>query len=264
MSARFLLRLLPAAAAAALLWSGQALADSYSAGFSAGEIVASADAGFTEATVEKFEFAANDCGNYPEAKSCSWEVELTLSSPESRCDSTTPQTQAVYSSGPQAGDGQIAPLPFSFPLEGCRGQTLALHYAFHLTYDESGGGSPWRITGAGYQMPLFTFGYHPVEEDEQLITEASPPAALPPFEPNFEPQPPAFAVAADCRTLTIGPRVFTFSFRGFGCPKATRLAGIRVLHHRAPSGYACRRRKDGGSRCWRRNNPAKYVEWRRG
>jgi hypothetical protein len=252
------------AVAAALLGApaNASAIDTYEASFNGGHLTATANEALTEATIESVSVNFGECGTAPEEASCTWEAIATLHShPESRCDPSTPDAQVVWDSGPQSGNGTVSGGPTSFPLEGCRGQTLVFRIEFHKTYEEGGGEAPLRIIGGASEWPMFSFGYPPLEEAEREIIEASPPAQLPPFEPNFAP--PAFSVAAGCRSLTIGDVRYAFAFARMGCRKASNLARARLLSGDAPSGYLCRSlRADRGGLCWRRGQPQKYLEWR--
>lgn len=253
-----------AALAAAILASpaSAAAVDTYEASFNGGHLTATANEALTEATIESVSVGFDECGTAPGEASCTWEAVATLySHPETRCDPSTPEAQVAWDSGPQSGNGTVDGGPTSFPLEGCRGQTLVFRIEFHKTYEEGGGGAPWRITGGASEWAMFSFGYHPLEEEERRIIEASPPAQLPPFEPNFAP--PALSVTADCRSLTLGNVRYAFAFARMGCRKASNLARARQLSGRAPSGYLCRDLPaDRGVLCWRKGQPQKYLEWR--
>ncbi|HET7417329.1 MAG TPA: hypothetical protein VFJ61_06875 [Solirubrobacterales bacterium] len=245
-----LLFLLPAAASAA---------DPYEASWNGGHITATANADFTAAMIESVSVSFEECGTATGETSCTWEARFSLhSDPATRCNPATPEDQVVWSSGTQSGNGTVTDSAKSFPLEGCRGQSLSMVEEFHKTYDETAG--PLRITGGSTGGHLFSFGYHPGEEEERRIVNANPPAApLPPFVPNFSPAP--FLVASDCHSLTIDRQRFVFSFARLGCGKATGLAQKRYYNGTAPSGYACRRRA-GGVLCWRSGRPEKRLEWR--
>lgn len=256
-----LLALAGALAAALLVSPANAAAiDTYEASFNGGHLTATANEALTEATIASVSVSFDECGTAPGEASCTWEAIATLHShPETRCDPNTPEAQVVWDSGPQSGNGSVSGGPTSFGLEGCRGQTLVFRIEFHKTYEE-GGGPPWRIAGGASEWAMFSFGYHPLEEDEQRITEASLPAPPPPFEPNFR---PTFAVAADCRGLTVGNIRYVFAFARMGCPKASNLARARLTSSRAPSGYRCKDlAADRGVLCWRKQRPKKFLEWR--
>lgn len=181
-------------------------------------------------------------------------VALLLLVPASAAATDT--YEASWDSGLQSGNGTVSAGPRSFPLEGCRGQSLSMHLEFHKTYDETAG--PFRITGGGETWSLLTFGYQPVEEIEQRIIDASPPAVIPP-----PPTPSILTVAADCRSLTIGNVSYAFSFRRISCRTATDLAKMRHISGKAPGGYHCRNvQVNDGVLCWRADHPEKYLEWR--
>jgi hypothetical protein len=230
-------------------------ADTYGSTWDNGHLTATANADFTEATIESVSVSFDGCGTDPKAATCAWEALATLhSSPESRCDPTTPEDQVVWESGPQPDNGTVAAGPISFPLEGCRGQTLVFEVADEMTYEA--GPISWARHGAIWTM--FTFGYHPVEEAEARIINSSPPAS-----PALPPMPTTLAVAADCRSLTIGEVSYVFAFRRIGCRKASNLAAMRKVSGSAPTGYHCRNGKaNGGVLCWRIGHPEKYLEWR--
>lgn len=253
-----------AASAAALLVApaGALATDTYEAAFNGGHLTATANEALTEATIESVSVSFGECGTQPEEASCTWEAIATLHShPETGCDPSTPEAQVVWDSGPQPGNGTVNDGPTSFPLAGCRGQTIVFRIEFHKTYEEGGGGPPWRITGGASEWAMFSFGYHPAEEAEQQIIKANPPAQLPPLQPNFTPT--TLSVAAGCRALTIGSVHYAFAFARMGCRKASNLARMRQLSGHAPSGYLCRDLPaDRGVLCWRRGQPQKYLEWR--
>jgi hypothetical protein len=250
-------RLLPALLALVLflLPAGTATAaDVYEATWSGGHLTATATADFTAATIESVSASFDGCGTETGETGCTWEAVATLHSGSEHCDPTTPEEQVVWDSGLQTGNGSVSGGPESFALEGCRGQSLSMRLEHHKTYEsgpiaESGGASIWG---------LFTFGYHPVEEAERRIIEASPPATVPP-----PPAPSLLTVAGDCRSLTADGVSYVFSFRRIGCHKATNLAKMRHVSGRAPSGYHCRNvQANGGVICWRDGHREKRLEWR--
>lgn len=252
------LALLPLAPAL-LLPTDASAADAYEASWNGGQITATANADFTEATIETVSVSFDECETATGETSCTWEARFILESDQaSRCNPTTPEEQVVWSSGNQSGNGTVTDSGKRFPLEGCRGQSLSMVEEFHKTYDETAG--PFRITGGSTGGSLFSFGYHPGEEEEQRIINANSPASPPPpFVPNFSPAP--FVLASDCRSVTIGDQRFVFSFAHLGCGKAFRLAQKRYYNGAAPTGYACHRRA-GGVLCWRQGQPQKHLEWR--
>jgi hypothetical protein len=133
-----------------------------------------------------------------------------------------------------------------------------------VTHDAPGtpqdldGGGPVAGSGGASIWGLFTFGYHPIEEAERRIIEASPPATIP-----SPPAPSLLTVGADCRSLTIGSTSYVFSFRRIGCHKATDLAKMRHLSGGAPGGYRCRNvAANGGVICWRIGHRDKRLECR--
>jgi hypothetical protein len=236
--------------------------DTYEAAWNGGNVTATANPDFTEATIESVSFSFDQCGTATGETSCSWEAALTLhSDSDSRCNPLTPEDQVVWSSGAQTGNGSVTDSSKSFPLEGCRGQSLSMRIEFHKTYDGTAG--PLVITGGASGGPLFTFGYHPVEEAEQRIIDANtaPNPGYPPFEPNFSPA-KTFGLSPNCKALTLNSTRYTFAFHRMGCHKASNLARSAYLSGHAPRGYACRRRA-GGMLCRRQGQPQKYFEWRR-
>jgi hypothetical protein len=245
-----------------LLPAGAEATDTYEASWNGGNLVATANAGFTEATIETVSVSFDQCGTAPDEASCTWEATATLhSSPERRCNPATPEDQVVWDSGEQSGNGAVNDGPQSFPLEGCRGQSLVFRIEFHKTYEETSDPPPLRITGGGSEWTLFAFGYYPVEEEEQRIINASPPAnpGNPPFAPNFVPR--TFALSPDCRTVQLDSTRYVFAFGQMGCRKAGNLAQARFRSGHAPRGYVCQNRSNAGVRCWRRHKPAKVFEW---
>lgn len=244
-----LLLLAPATAAAA---------DSYESTWNGGHLTATANVDFTEATIESVSVGFDGCGTQPAEATCAWNAKAILYSHADRCDPATPEEQVVWDSGWQSGNGTVTDGPISFALEGCRGQTLLFRIGESKSYEESSAPPPWvEIEGASL-WPLFTFGYHPVAEEEQRIINASPPASLPPFEPNFTPQ--GMRVASGCRSLTVAEARYVFAFKRMGCWKASMLAQRRYSTGAAPDGYACRQ-QPRGVRCWREGQPQKYLEW---
>lgn len=229
--------------------------DTYESSWDGGHLTATANADFSEATIESVSVSFDECGTNPKETSCAWEALATLhSSPESRCNPATPEDQVAWESGLQPGNGSVDDGPVSFPLEGCRGQTLVFEVASERTFDE--GPISWARSGSVWA--LFSFGYHPREEAEASIITNSPPAS-----PAPPPTPTTLVVVADCRSLTIGNVSYVFSFRRIGCHKAANLASMRNLSGQAPTGYHCRNGKaNGGVLCWRIGHPEKYLEWR--
>lgn len=246
-----------------LLPAGAEGADTYEASWDGGSLTATADAEFTEATIESVSVSFDQCGTAPEEANCTWEATATLhSSPERRCNPATPEDQVVWDSGEQSGNGTVSDGPQSFPLEGCKGQSLLFRIEFHKTYEEASDPPPFRVTGGGSEWTLFAFGYHPVEEEEQRIINASPTASpgYPLFEPSFTPT-KTFALDPDCRALRLNSTRYAFAFQQMGCHKAGNLARFRLLSGRAPRGYVCQNLSKGGVRCRRRHKPAEFFEW---
>jgi hypothetical protein len=245
--------LLPAPASAAA-------ADTYEASWNGGYLNATANPDFTEATIDVVSVSFTECGTQANEASCIWEAIVSLhSNPATRCNPATPEDRVVWDSGERAGNGTVADGPTSFPLEGCRGQSLVLRIESHKTYE--GTPPPWVVISSGSIQGLFTFGYHPVQEEEQRIINASPPAnpEYPAFQPNFTPA--NFAIASDCRSLELGDVRYAFVFRHMDCDKAGNLARTRFRSGRAPRGYVCQSHSGAGVRCWRRRHPTKFFEW---
>lgn len=237
-------------------------ADTYEGSWNGGYLTATANAEFTEATIESVSVSFDRCGTEEGELTCTWEGRAVLvSHPESRCDPSTPERQLVWASGKQSGNGTVSDGPTGFPLEGCRGQTLVFELEEGKTYEE-GVKPPWVVISSGTSIwGLFTFGYHPIEEEEQRIINASPPATpeYPHLSPSFTPK--RLSVAPDCRSLTIGDVRYVFAFGQMGCRKAGNLAQARFRSGGTPRGYVCQNRSSRGVRCWRRHKPAKFFEW---
>ncbi|HET7507020.1 MAG TPA: hypothetical protein VFJ53_01555 [Solirubrobacterales bacterium] len=252
------IRRLPALLALALLMlpAGKAAADDvYQAGWNGGQLTATANADFTEATIESVSASFANCGTDPKETSCTWEAIATLHSGDDRCNPSTPEDQVVWDSGQQTGNGSISDGPVSFALEGCRGQSLSMRLESMKTYEPGG---PIAKSGGASIFGLFTFGYHPFEEAERRVIEANPPATIPP-----PPAPRLVTIADDCRSLTIDDVSYVFSFRRLGCHKASNLMKMRHLSGSAPGGYHCRNvQANGGVICWRIGHPEKHLEWR--
>jgi len=249
-----LLALLPLALL--MLLAGDAAADDvYEAAWSGGHLTATANADFTEATIESVAASFDGCGTATGETSCTWEAIATLHAGDDRCNPSTPKEQVVWDSGPQTGNGGVDDGPMTFALEGCRGQSLSMRLESHKTYEPGG---PLVSSGGASIWGLFTFGYHPVEEAEQRIIDASPPAA-----PSPPPVPHLVTFASDCRSLAIDGVSYVFSFRRIGCHKASNLVKMRQVSGRAPSGYHCRDvPANGGVICWRAGHREKRLEWR--
>lgn len=246
-----------------LLPAGAEAADTYEPSWDGGYLTATANAEFTEATIETVSVSFDQCGTEEGELTCTWEARAVLvSHPESRCDPSTPEQQVVWASGEQSGNGTVSDGPTSFPLEGCRGQTLVFELEEKKTYEE-GVKPPWVVISSGTSIwGLFTFGYHPVAEEEQRIINASPPAnpEYPPLQPSFIPR--TFALGPDCRTVQLDSTRYVFAFGQMGCHRAGNLAQARFRSGRAPRGYVCQNHSKAGVRCWRRHKPAKFFEWR--
>ena len=257
-----IMRLLLGIAAMVLLLapSAASAADTHEASYEGGEVLITVDDHFTEATIQKLVHTFNGCGTRPDESSCTWEVEAELrSDPATQCAPATPESQIVFSSGPQTGNGTYTATPQSFPLEGCRGQVLVFWERVEKTYEPPPDGPPpWVVIGGGSVSFLtFKLGFHPLQEAEEAARRANS-FAVPPGPPI----PPALSISANCKALTIGSTRYAFSFQRMGCHKASNLARMRHISGAAPSGYACSRRS-GGTRCWRQGQPSKYVQWTR-
>jgi hypothetical protein len=230
-------------------------ADTYEAAWNGGHLTATANADFTDATIESVSVSFDECGTSTGETGCTWEAKVTLHSGNNPCDPSTPKEEVVWDSGLQSGNGSVSDGSKTFALEGCRGQSLSMRLEHDKTY---GSGGPIVGSGGASIWGLFTFGYHPLQEEEQRIIDASPPAILSP-----PPTPSLLTVAEDCRSLTIGGTSYVFSFRRIGCRKATNLAKMRHVSGRAPSGYRCRNvAANGGVICWRTGHRDKRLEWR--
>jgi hypothetical protein len=213
---------------------------------------------FTNGSFQNLAYTYDGCGTQPAEATCTWKVEVTLSSdPASRCSPATPETQLVWSSGTRSGNGSMDSGPVSFALEGCRGQVLSAFVTTAKTFDPDEQEGPWIVIGNGGSYSLFAIGIgaESVKEAENKIIAASPPA-----QPTAPEPPPRLMVSADCRSLMIGSTRFAFVFRRIGCHKATNIARIAQWGSR-PSGYRCVDRRGGGKRCSRQGNPKKYLEW---
>jgi hypothetical protein len=251
--------LLPALVA--LVPASAAAADVYEASWNGGHLTATANAAFTEATVDSVSVSFDECGTAPEEATCTWEAKAILYAGAEHCDPSTPEAQIAWDSGPQSGNGTVEDGAKSFPLEGCPGQSLTFRLEFHKTYEEGGSPPLWRVTGGASFWGLFTFGYHPAEEDRQIPTEFSQPDPVyPPFERHFTPT-KTFEIDANCNSLSLDSIRYAFAFHRMGCHKASNLARSTFLTGRTPSGYVCQRKSS--VLCWRQGQPQRYFEWRR-
>lgn len=249
-----LLLLVPASATAA---------DTYEASWNGGHLIATANADFTEATIESVEVNFDECGTAPGEATCTWKATATLHSyPQNRCNPSTPENQIAWDSGEQSGNGIVTDGSKSFPLEGCRGQSLIFRIEFHKTYEETLESPPWRTIGGASIWMMFTFGYHPAEEADRAVpTEYNPPEyEYPHLQPNFTPA-KTFALSSDCKALTLNSTRYVFVFGQMGCHKAGTLARARFFSGGAPRGYVCQNGASGAVRCRRRHKPAKFFEW---
>jgi hypothetical protein len=247
-----------AALAGCLAAPGAAVATPTGATFPGGSLTGLVvNEGFTQGSFQNLAFSYDGCGTQPAEATCTWKVEVTLSSdPAGRCNPATPETQQVWSSGTRSGNGSVESGPVSFALEGCRGQVLAGFVTTAKTFDVDEQDGPWIVVGSGGGYSLFAIGIgaESVREAEERIIAASPPA-----QPASAEIPPRLMVSADCRSLMIGSTRYAFVFRRMGCRKATNIARIAHWGSR-PSGYRCVDRQ-GGKRCSRQGNPKKYLEW---
>ncbi|MDQ2629665.1 MAG: hypothetical protein M3Y75_01630 [Actinomycetota bacterium] len=253
---RAILRLFLGAAMAALLLTPTPASaeETYEASYDRGEVLIAVDDQFTTATIQKLVHTFDGCDTEPDESNCTWEVKGVLSSdPATRCNPSTPESQVVFSSGPQTGNGTYSAPPQSFPLEGCRGQVIVFWERVEKTFEPPPSGI--FIGGGSSSFLSFQFGFDPVKEAEEAILHANTAPTLQP-----PPVPPALSISANCRALTIGSTRYVFAFRQMGCRKAGNLARMRHLSGTAPSGYACSRRS-GGIRCWRQGKPSRYVQW---
>ena len=248
-----------AALAACLVTPATAAATPTGAEFPGGSLTGLVvNEGYTQGSFQNLAFRFDDCGTKPAEATCTWEVQVTLSSdPATRCNPGSPEKQLVWSSGTRSGNGSVESGPVSFPLEGCRGQVLSGFVTTAKTFDAEEGGGPWIVVGSGGSYSLFAIGIgaESVKEAEERIIAASPPARPTPPE-----MPPRLTVSTDCRSLTIGGTRYAFVLRRIGCRKAANIARIAYWGSR-PSGSRCADKQGGGKRCSRQGNPKKYLEW---
>lgn len=245
-----------------LLPTGAVAADTYETSWDGGSLIATANSEFTEATIEIVSVSFDECGTAPEEAGCTWEATATLHSfPERRCNPATPEDQIAWDSGEQSGNGTVSDGPQSFPLEGCRGQSLVFRIEFHKTYEETPDPPPLRVIGGASEWTMFAFGYHPGEEGDKAIpTEYTSSYVMPSLGPNFVPT-KTFALSPDCGVLRLNSTRYAFAFQQMGCHKAGNLARLRFFSGRAPHGYVCQNLPMEGVRCRRRHEPAKFFEW---
>ncbi len=234
--------------------------DTADATFNGGSLTGlTVDAAFTQGSFQNLSYHYGDCGTEPAEETCTWELRVSLGSdPARRCAPSTPESQLLWDSGEESGNGLIESGPLDFPLEGCRGQILSVHYEASKTFNPEEEEGPWKTLSSGSSGLLLSImiGAESFEETEQRIRAANPPAyPIPPTEV------PTLAVSANCRSLKIGSTRYAFAFRRMGCRKATNLATMAHLSGAAPNGYACKAGQGEGKRCWRRGHPEKYVEW---
>ena len=237
-----------------------AVANVTDATFSGGSLTGLAvDAGFTQGSFQNLSYRYEDCGTEPAEETCTWELRVSLySDPARRCVASTPESQLLWDSGKESGNGSVDLGPLSFALEGCRGQILSVYYEAMKTFNPEEEEGPWKTLSSGSSAPLLSIaiGAESFEEAEQRVRAANPAAHLDP--PMVA---PTLAVSANCRSLKIDSTRYAFVFRSIGCRKATNLATMAHLSGAAPSGYACKAKQGEGKRCWRRGHPEKYLEW---
>ena len=204
------------------------------------------DAGFTQASLQNLHLEFGECGS-PHELTCTWEVHAKLlTATDKDCDPNAGDA-AVWSTGPQSGNGSFDSGPLSFALLGCKGQILALSYEYRTTHGDWGDDPvpPLIRSGGGGTVTFVHLGYYPLAEAVQIVLNASPAA-----RPEPMPEPPAWRTSADCRSLFVDTTRYVFGFQGLGCGKAFRLAlGTRFGNE--PSGYRCVTRPGGGGRCVR-------------
>ena len=247
-----------ALAAAAMAVPPTAIANTTDATFDGGSLTGlEVNAAFSQASVQNLLYRYEDCGTQRAEKTCTWELRASLSSdPAHRCVPSTPESQLLWDSGEESGNGLIESGPFSFALEGCSGQVLNLYYEEHKTFNPEEEEGPWKTLSTGSSAPLLSIRIGAdSEEGERRIPTANPPA-----NPVPSMGPPTLAVSANCRSLKIRNADYVFVFRRMGCHKATSLA-TEQLSQRTPSGYRCVKKSSGGIRCSRVGDAKKYVEW---
>src|SRR3954447_1416242 len=76
-----------------------AAADVYESTWDGGYLTATANAGFTGATVESVWVGCDQCGAQAEEATCTWRATAILHSPDDRCDPATAEDQVVWDSG---------------------------------------------------------------------------------------------------------------------------------------------------------------------
>lgn len=237
----------------------QAPAEEIRSSFGIGELIVTADEGFTAGTIQKLTYAFPWCQTHPGEVSCTWNLKAALvSHPSRRCSPGTPHEVLIWESGAQSGPGTVESGVRSFPLEGCPGQTLIVSYDYEKSYEplvgsEGAGG----ISKGSSIVTSVTFGWAPLRGIEEPPVEASPP-------PAASAPPPLLALrfARNCRSLAIDGRRYSFAFKQLRCGKAKNLARMFFASRGGPGGYRCLRRPSGRVRCWRKGRAAKFVEWR--
>jgi hypothetical protein len=232
------------------------------ASFPGGSLVGLAINGtFTEGSFQSFAYHFEGCGSEPAEETCTWEVRLHLSSnPARRCVPSTPESQQLWDSGQQSGNRAVEVGPLDFALEGCEGQILGAYYQAEKRFNPEEEEGAWKLIANRWMAPLFSIeiGTESHNTIEEPTVGGSP--SLPPFSLNISPL-PKLAISGDCRSLKIGSTRYAFVFRRMTCHKAANLATVVYLSNRAPNGYACESKHDGGKRCWRHHQPQEFLEW---
>lgn len=245
-----------ALAVAAMAVPPTAVANTTNATFNGGSLTGlEVDAAFSQASFQNLSYRYEDCGTERAEETCTWELRASLySNPAHRCVPSTPESQLLWESGKESGNGLVESGPLSFALEGCKGQTLNAYYEGHKTFNPEEEEGPWKTLSTDSSASLLSILIG--EEGDRQIPTAYPLAN--PAPPTVA---PTLAVSANCRSLKIGGTSYAFVFRRMGCHKATNLATTAHLSQRAPSGYRCAAKSGGGMRCSRVGHPKKYVEW---
>jgi hypothetical protein len=212
--------------------------------------------GPTAGSFANLSYEYTGCGKMTGETSCTWRIDVGLAPDGSELCASLADPM-IWSSGEQNGNGSIASGPRSFALRGTPGQVLCVFLTYTLVGEHAGaefseGGS--KVLDSVVMAPGLL---SPIEAIERRIIEANTAASLQP-PPSY----PALTISPDCRTLRIGNVSYFFSYHQMGCRKAGDLASMAHSSRRAPNGYHCASRPNGGRRCWRRGHPRKYVEWR--
>lgn len=230
--------------------------------FGPGELIVTADDGFTIATIQKLTYAYPWCETDPLEVSCAWNLKaVLLSNPSRRCAPDTPDEALIWESGPQTGPATVESGVRSFPLEGCRGQTLMITVEYERTRESGGGGGMGQVSSGSENLAFVVFGFRPFEEIEEAIVRANPPtrAATPLATPAA---PPILLFARSCRSFSVDGERYAFAFKQLGCRTAQNLARRFFASRGAPRGYRCLRKPSSRIRCWRKGRAKKFVEWR--